>query len=92
MLRRCAETGHDVVVLGHTHHPMVARVDGTLVVNPGSVGQPRDRIPGAAWAILDTERRAVTFRREPYDVEAVAAQAARRDPDLPHLSAVLSRR
>lgn len=91
ILRRCAEPGHDVVVLGHTHYPMATRVGPTLVVNPGSVGQPRDHIPGAAWAILDTERRAVTFRREPYDIEAVAGEAARRDPELPYLATVLRR-
>jgi diadenosine tetraphosphatase ApaH/serine/threonine PP2A family protein phosphatase len=42
------------------------------VFNPGSVGQPRDRDPRAAWAILD--RGTLSFRRTPYDIER--AQAA----------------
>lgn len=38
----------------------------------GSVGQPRDRNPAAAYATFDTERRELTFRRAPYDVAAAA--------------------
>jgi diadenosine tetraphosphatase ApaH/serine/threonine PP2A family protein phosphatase len=38
------------------------------LVNPGSVGQPRDRNPRASYAIFDSEERTVTFDRVPYDV------------------------
>lgn len=44
------------------------------IVNPGSVGQPRDNNPDAAFAIYDTETRTVTFRRTPYDIEKTQAQ------------------
>ncbi len=40
----------------------------------GSVGQPRDGNPAAAYAILDTERRELTYRRVPYDIDAAAAK------------------
>jgi diadenosine tetraphosphatase ApaH/serine/threonine PP2A family protein phosphatase len=40
----------------------------------GSVGQPRDGNPAAAYAMLDTERREITYRRAPYDVEEAAAR------------------
>ena len=40
----------------------------------GSVGQPRDGNPAAAFAIYDTAARELTFRRAPYDVEAAAAR------------------
>ncbi len=39
------------------------------MLNPGSVGQPRDQDPRAAYAVYDTERRTVEFVRVPYDVE-----------------------
>jgi diadenosine tetraphosphatase ApaH/serine/threonine PP2A family protein phosphatase len=39
----------------------------------GSVGQPRDGNPAAAYAMLDTERRELTYCRVPYDVEQAAA-------------------
>ncbi len=39
------------------------------LVNPGSVGQPRDGNPDAAYAVLDLAARAVLFKRVPYDIE-----------------------
>jgi diadenosine tetraphosphatase ApaH/serine/threonine PP2A family protein phosphatase len=40
----------------------------------GSVGQPRDGVPQAAWALLDTTRQELTFRRTPYDAAGAAAK------------------
>jgi diadenosine tetraphosphatase ApaH/serine/threonine PP2A family protein phosphatase len=40
----------------------------------GSVGQPRDGVPQAAWALLDRGRNELTFRRTPYDVASTAAK------------------
>jgi len=41
------------------------------LLNPGSVGQPRDGDPRAAFAVADMEHRVVEFWRVPYDIEAV---------------------
>jgi diadenosine tetraphosphatase ApaH/serine/threonine PP2A family protein phosphatase len=54
---------------------------GRWLLNPGSVGQPRDGDPRAAWLLLDLARRQASFRRLEYDVEAV--QAAIRTAGLP---------
>lgn len=43
------------------------------LLNPGSVGQPRDGIPTASWLLLDTGAGAVTWQRTAYDVSAVQA-------------------
>jgi predicted phosphodiesterase len=51
------------------------------LLNPGSVGQPRDGDPRAAWMVLDTGGWAATYRRTPYDV--AGAQAAIRAARLP---------
>ena len=48
--------------------------DGRWLINPGSVGQPRDGDPRAAWLMLDTEAWTATFHRVEYPVET-AAQA-----------------
>jgi diadenosine tetraphosphatase ApaH/serine/threonine PP2A family protein phosphatase len=40
----------------------------------GSVGQPRDGNPAAAFSMFDTERREITYCRAPYDIEAAAAR------------------
>lgn len=55
----------------------VGAPDSPLIVNPGSVGQPRDGDARAAYAVLDFSRRAVELHRVAYDVES-AAQAIRR--------------
>lgn len=44
------------------------------LINPGSVGQPRDRNPAASCVILDTDKRTAQFLRVPYDVERSQAQ------------------
>lgn len=49
---------------------------GRLIVNPGSVGQPRDRDPRAAYAILDTDRGTVSARRAEYDIASTQRQMA----------------
>ena len=43
-------------------------------VNVGSVGQPRDGIPLASYALYDPKARSVRFRRVPYDVETTMAK------------------
>jgi predicted phosphodiesterase len=47
------------------------------LVNPGSVGQPRDRNPRASYAIFDTTAGVVHFDRVPYDVEAARKKILR---------------
>ena len=44
------------------------------LLNPGSVGQPRDGDPHAAWLLLETAARRCSFRRVPYDVEQTQAE------------------
>lgn len=62
----------DVVILGHTHRQFTENVNDTIVVNPGSVGQPRDGDPRAAYAIIDTEKFEVNTHRIEYDIDEVA--------------------
>ena len=65
----------DLLAMGHTHIPFVEQVEGTVVMNPGSVGQPRDGDPRASYAIVelssDIEPAAIEIHRVPYDTETV---------------------
>jgi putative phosphoesterase len=61
----------DVLVMGHTHVQAHEVYDEGVVMNPGSVGQPRDGDPKAAYAVLDLEEMAVDERRVDYDTGAV---------------------
>ena len=56
--------------------------DGEWLVNPGSVGQPRDGDPRAAWLELDLDAWEAVYRRTEYDIAgAAAAIRAARLPD-----------
>lgn len=60
----------------------VFRLDGRrALLNPGSVGQPRDGDPTASWLEIDTDAGLATWRRVAYDVEAV--RSAVLDSGLP---------
>jgi putative phosphoesterase len=78
---------YDGLLLGHTHVQHQATVDGRLVLNPGSVGQPRDGDPRAAYAVVDTvpDPPEAKLHRVEYDVERV--QAAVRAQGLPERTA-----
>lgn len=91
LLDRCAVQEFDLVVLGHTHYPMQHRIGDTLLVNPGSVGQPRNRQPGAHWALFDTTTRSVEFHHEQYDASRLVQECQQRNPELPYLAEVLTR-
>jgi diadenosine tetraphosphatase ApaH/serine/threonine PP2A family protein phosphatase len=52
----------------------------------GSVGQPRDGVPAASYAVLDEERAMLTYVRAPYDVESAAAKV--RAAGLPEVLAL----
>jgi predicted phosphodiesterase len=55
---------------------------GEWLINPGSVGQPRDGDPRAAWLELDIDGARAIYRRTPYDISgAAAAIRAARLPD-----------
>jgi diadenosine tetraphosphatase ApaH/serine/threonine PP2A family protein phosphatase len=43
------------------------------LINPGSVGQPRDGDPSASYAVIDTSARTCTWHRAAYDIDAVQA-------------------
>jgi putative phosphoesterase len=60
----------DVILLGHTHFPMIRRIGRHTVINPGSVGQPRDGDPRASYAVI--EDGLPRLRRVSYDTERTA--------------------
>ena len=69
----------DYLIAGHTHQPYTLRVNGTLVVNPGSVGLSRDGDPRAAYAIIDGDD--VQLKRIEYPIEETVQAVAALVPD-----------
>lgn len=54
----------DLILCGHTHWPYLASFDGKTVINPGSIGLPKDDL-GASYVILEVENGLIqhSFRR-----------------------------
>jgi predicted phosphodiesterase len=91
--------GQRYCFFGHTHLPRIFTENGEQVpegtdwielppsalVNPGSVGQPRDGNPDSAYAVIDLSMPAVRFGRVPYDV--ATTQAKIRAAGLPEVEA-----
>ena len=57
------------------------KLEGRWLLNPGSVGQPRDGDPNAAWLLLDFEARFASFRRVAYPI--LETQSELREAGLP---------
>lgn len=75
---RARHPSAEVLVCGHTHHAALFTPEqgfrivsdlpaGPCVINPGAVGQARSAAPLASYALLDMERRRVSFRAVAYD-------------------------
>ena len=76
-----SQEGERITRIDPTPGAEVALDGRRLLLNPGSVGQPRDGDPRASYLTLDLEAGTATWRRVPYDIEAVRAQM--RALDLP---------
>ena len=55
--------------------------DDRMIINPGSVGQPRDGDPRASYAVYDTDTSAIYHHRTEYDIAATQRKMA--DAGLP---------
>jgi diadenosine tetraphosphatase ApaH/serine/threonine PP2A family protein phosphatase len=84
----CCEAGRGLEQPG-PQGMYVPMTHARLVINPGSVGQPRDRDPRAAYAVYDDEAQAVTLKRVWYDVsvtQRAMAYAGLPEPLITRLS------
>lgn len=70
----------EILILGNTHVPFVKESSGTLVVNPGSVGQPRDGDRRAAYAVLDLDDLEAEIYRVDYSIDEVASETVKELP------------
>lgn len=65
----------EILVLGQTHYPILrGDARGGMLLNPGSVGQPRDGNPMPSWALLNLATGSAELRRTAYDNITVIAR------------------
>ncbi|HWE38141.1 MAG TPA: YfcE family phosphodiesterase [Isosphaeraceae bacterium] len=78
--KRVKDAEADIVCVGHSHLQFNLLVDGVVVLNPGSVGQPRDGDPRAAYAVIDDGK--IELKRVAYPIdETIARMEAAPVPD-----------
>lgn len=81
----------DVVLMGQTHYRMCKQVDNKLIINPGSVGQPRDKTPGASFAVFDSRTKLVDFKNIIYDLEPLIEDSLKYQPEMKYLTEVFKK-
>lgn len=72
----------DYLLVGHSHLQFARRLTNLTIVNPGSVGQPRDGNPQAAYAVMNTDEGALSFHRVEYAIEKTTHKI--RERAMPH--------
>jgi putative phosphoesterase len=81
--QRFHEIAADVVVLGQTHYAMERVFNSKIIVNPGSIGQPRDkRGPFACFADIDTRTLKIKFHRIRYDARLIIEDMKNHNPKM----------
>ncbi len=60
-------TDSDYLLVGHTHHQFAIPMEGMMIINPGSIGQPRDGFPDPSYAIIDTDNWSISLKRVKFD-------------------------
>jgi predicted phosphodiesterase len=83
---------YDFVLLGHTHHSFYFQNNNTTVINPGSVGQPRDIGNLASYAIINTQNKTSQIRKVYFEIKEIVDECKRRDPEINYLQDVLKRK
>jgi putative phosphoesterase len=81
----------DFLLAGHTHVPMIRKVSGLTMLNPGSVGQPRDHDWQASCMVFDTAVQKPEIIRLDYDIDKTTGKIRKSMPHADELIAILKR-
>lgn len=89
----------DVIIQGHTHHQMIKIFEDKIVINPGSVGQPRSlrseiepkNLFRAQWAIFDTTTKSVQQMTSYYNGKALIKKCSSDSPNNNYIVEILQR-
>lgn len=72
VLKAMSHVKTDFLFVGHTHiQGSLKTKNNRVYLNPGAVGQPRDKDPRAAYALFDLKERRAELRRVAYNIEDV---------------------
>lgn len=71
---------YDYLIIAHTHYRLIKKTGKTTVINPGSLGQPRDR-NGFSYCLLNTENGACVFKTIEVNIRNLLCQVKDIDSD-----------
>ena len=81
----------EYTILGHTHHPFVWCNENRWLINPGSVGQPRDQSALSSFFYLDLKNKTLLPRKVKFPLEKLFQEILKNDPNNKYLKSVFTR-
>ncbi|MGI8892268.1 MAG: metallophosphoesterase family protein [Bacteroidia bacterium] len=91
ILEKCDDVNADFVLIGHSHYSFIHCNKGSILINPGSIGQSKNMGGFAYWTVINTENKIIEFKVTPYDSTKLEREIETYDPDVPFLKTVLKR-
>ena len=90
-LKQCNSIVHDFVLMGHTHYSFTYQCEHSIIINPGSVGQSREKGGYAYWALINTEDKSYNIKSTKYDITSLLQEIKNIDPSINYNSKILKR-
>lgn len=90
-MEKCDIRDYHFVLMGHTHYPFAFKGKYSFIVNPGSIGQNRQKGGIANWGIINTLNQTYIQMSTPYGTSEVEEMVGKYDPKNEYLREVLRR-
>jgi putative phosphoesterase len=90
-IEKCDSKQHDFVLIGHSHYAFAFKNTNSILINPGSVGQSRQKGGKAFWTIINTENGCFQTLSTDYDTKDLLDEIYKKDSDIAYLTSVLKR-
>jgi len=78
-------------IFGHTHHPFIHSHNNKFLINPGSVGQPRDTGSLASYSIINLKNSVVSIKKVKFDYATIVDFAMKVDKENIYLRDIFKR-
>jgi putative phosphoesterase len=86
---KCDSLAHDFVLIGHSHYQFVVHNKNSILLNPGSVGQSREKGGKAFWGIIDSNNSSFQMLSTTYNTQNLITEIGKKDNDVEYLTKVL---
>lgn len=92
ILEKANNPAIDFILVGHSHYSFVKKLTHSTIINPGSVGQNRQKGGVASWAFVNLEEIKVEIISTKYSVKSLAEKVKINDPDKAYNYSILFRK